>query len=402
MPFQKMRQNHTSKNGANADLAAPQTTEHFLRLRRISRINPKAPWKRYYRTRLPMLVMVHKGTLIVRRGKDTHMGIPGDVVLLTPGTFALTAVPLATGDDVLLEYAKLPPSAFTELRAGGSLYEMAALREVPSRARGVYVQPNMVPKITRDWECMNDTRTILQQLLMTLMLSASPTMTPFLRAALYERRWAFLAMMEAHTLHPAPVEFLARRYGDGRAAFFRDCRRITDHTPAKWFLRRQMQLAQAWIHAANRTVAEVAKLLHYDDVRVFRAAYRKHFRRAPEDAEIVQLMGLDSLSLNDPSCCLRPFWWPYPLPLLGVSLRPSWPAEALPEPLEEEPQSSQACTEPDGEPQPEVSSELPADDPGEKEPEGKSVTERFCDAELIPITEIIEFPTGLPELLKAA
>jgi hypothetical protein len=70
--------------------------------------------------------------------------------------------------------------------------------------------------------------------------------------------------------------------------------------------------------------------------------------------------------------------------------------------LEEEPQSIQACTEPDGEPQPEVASELPADDAGEKEPEGKSVTERFCDAELIPITEIIEFPTGLPELLKAA
>ena len=402
MPFQKMIQNDAPEYAANAGVSAPQTAEHLLRLRRISRISPRAPWKRNYRTRLPMLVMVHKGTLIVRRGKDTHMGIPGDVVLLTPGTFALTAVPLPTGDDVRLEYAKIPPSAFSELTAGGTLYETAALREMPSRAGGVYVQPNMVPKITRDWERMNGTRTILQQLLATLMLSASPTMTPFLRAAFYERRWAFLAMMEANTLRPAPVEFLARRYGAGRAAFFRDCRGLTGHTAAKWFVRRQMQLAQAWIHAANRTVSEVAARLHYEDVRRFRAAYRKHFRRAPEDAEIVHSMGLNSLSLDDPFCCLRPFWWPAPLPLLGVSPWPSWPAEDFPESLEEEPQSIEACTEPDGELPSDVSSELPADDAGEKEPERKSVAERFCDAEMIPIGEIIEFPTGLPELLKAA
>ena len=402
MPFQKMLQNVTSKYGANADLAASQTAEHLLRLRRISRINPKAPWKRNYRTRLPMLMMVHKGILIVRRGKDTHMGFPGDVVLLTPGTFALTAVPLATGDDVLLEYAKIPPSAFTELRAGGTLYETAALREMPSRARGVYVQPNMVPKITRDWECMNGTRTILQQLLATLMFSASPTMTPFLRTAFYERRWAFLAMMEANTLRPAPVEFLARRYRAGRAAFFRDCRGLTGHTPAKWFVRRQMQLAQAWIHAANRTVSEVATRLHYDDVRRFRAAYRKHFHRAPEDAEIVHLMGLNSLSLDDPSCCLRPFWWPYPLPLLGVSPWLSLRDEDLPEPMAEIRKFVEASKASDGELQPDVSSVLPADDAEEQEPEGKSVAERFCDAEMIPISEIIEFPTGLPELLKAA
>ena len=54
------------------------------------------------------------------------------------------------------------------------------------------------------WECINGTRTILQQVLATPMRSASPTMTPFLRAAFYERRWVFLAMMEAHTLRPAP------------------------------------------------------------------------------------------------------------------------------------------------------------------------------------------------------
>jgi hypothetical protein len=44
---------------------------------------------------------------------------------------------------------------------------------------------------------------------------------------------------------------------------------------------------------------------------------------------------------------------------------------------------------------------MPPDDAGVKEPEQKSIEERFCNGELIPITENIEYPTGLPELLKA-
>lgn len=402
MPFQNMIQNEDLEYDAAVGTSAPQTVEHLRRIRRVSSMNASIPWKRTFHTRLPMFMMIHQGKVVVRREGTTQMALMGNVILLTPGTFALTAVPLLAGGDVLLEYAKLPPSAFTELRAGGSLYETAALREMPSRARGVYVQPDMVPKITRDWECMNGTRTILQQLLATLMLSASPTMTPFLRAAFFERRWAFLAMMEAHTLHPAPVEFLARRYGAGRAAFFRDCRGLTGHTPAKWFVRRQMQLAQAWIHAANRTVSEVAARLHFEDVRRFRAAYRKHFHRAPEDAKIVHSMGLNSLSLDDPLCCLRPFWWPAPLPLLGASPWPSFRAEDFPEPFEEIRKFAEASNALDGELQPDVSSGLPADDTGEKGADRRTVAERFCDAEMIPITEIIEFPAGLPELLKAA
>jgi len=39
---------------------------------------------------------------------------------------------------------------------------------------------------------------------------------------------------------------------------------------------------------------------------------------------------------------------------------------------------------------------------GENDSGRKSMEERFCSGELIPITEIIEFPAGLPELLKAA
>ena len=205
------------------------------------------------------------------------------------------------------------------------------------------------------------------------------------------------------------MEFLARRYGAGRAAFFRNCQGLTGHTPAKWFLRRQLQLAQAWIHTANRTVSEVAARLHYDDVRVFRAAYRKHFRCAPEDAEVVHLMGLNSFSPDDPSCCLRPFWWPSPLPLLGEPPLRSWPYPESGGHPDEPPVPAEAPADPveapDGpceEAPPDAIAELPPDDVGKKEPEPKSMEERFCSGELIPFTEIISFPTGLPGLLKAA
>ena len=38
----------------------------------------------------------------------------------------------------------------------------------------------------------------------------------------------------------------------------------------------------------------------------------------------------------------------------------------------------------------------------EKEPEHKSIKERFSNGELIPLSENTEFPTGLSELLKVA
>jgi AraC-like DNA-binding protein len=344
--------------------------------------------------------MVHKGMVVVRREGATHMALMGDVILLAPGAFELSAIPLAAGGDVCIEHAKLPLSVFPKHFAEGNWVEQVLLQAIPIRDEGVYLQKQLLPKVTRDFESMNDRLTVLQSVVNTLLNSFEPTMFSFLRRVYYERRWSFLRMMESTALQPRPVELLAASYADGRAAFFRDCRLFTGHTPRAWFARRRMELADSWLHVANRTIEEVAARLHYQDVRLFRVAYRKHFLRPPENPG--PMLSSGSLSLDHPLCCLRPFWWPAPLPLVGVCQWPGLRPEEFPEGFEEERKSIEAPMEPSEEVSADAAAELPPDDTSDKEPADKSIEERFCNGEMIPIGEIIEFPTGLPELLKAA
>ena len=377
---------------------APETAAHLLRMRKVNLIAVKAPWKRKFSTRLPMFVLVSRGILIVRREEHRDMALTGDVLLLTPGSFELMAVPLPADATIRFEYAKIPLSVFGKQLSRGSAIEQAALVGMShGEYNGIHICKGMLPQVARNLQTLHSDVTAIESVTNTLMASLCHAVFPFLRTVHFLRRWAFLGMMESHARHRSPVEFLAANYVAGRAAFFRDCQLHTGLTPAKWIDRRQMELADAWIHAANRTVAEVAALLHYDDVRLFRTAYRKHFRRPPEDP------GMDanrSLSLDDPFCCLRPFWWPAPLPLLGVCQWPGLRPEELPEPFEEIRKFAEAPPESRAQLPVDVAPDLPPEDAGDTEP--KPMAERFRNLEMIPISEIIEFPTGLPELLKAA
>ena len=88
------------------------------------------------------------------------------------------------------------------------------------------------------------------------------------------------------------------------------------------------------------------------------------------------------------------------MPLLGVSPRHELPVEEFPEPFDEVRNSLEAPPEP--------SAQFPPDGAADSPPEDKSDTntkpieERFRSLEVIPLADIIPFPTGLPALLKAA
>ena len=395
----KPRQNEDLKNDDSAMFSSSEAAGHIRRMRKVTLLEGRMQWKRSFRTRLPMFVLISQGILIVRRAGMTRMAFKGDVLLLTPGSFELTAVPESADGIVRLEYAKIPMSVFWKQLSKGSAIEEIAVGGIRSEEyNGIHICEAMLPQVARNWQTLHSEITAIESVMNTLNVSLCPVVIPFLRTVYYERRWAFLATMEAHTRQSRPVEFLAVRYTDGRAAFFRDCQLYTGHTPAKWFARRQMELADAWIHVANRTVPEVAALLHYDSVPLFRAAFRKYFHRPPEEPS--PMLSSGSLSIDHPWCCMRPFWWPAPLPLVGGFQRSGMRPEEFPEWFEEERKYIEASMELGEELPRDVASESPSDDADDSKP--KSISKRFLDLEMIPVADIIPFPTGLPELLRAA
>lgn len=391
-------------------------------MRSVGLFEGRMKWRREFCAALPVFIMIEQGVLTIRRAGNTRMAVRGDVVLLTPGSFEITAVPMSAYGLVRFQYAKIPISALGRLLSAGSAIEEVALYGVRHEEHtGIHICKGMRPQVARNLQIPMLQSTPVKSVMNALIVSLSPAVFPFLRRVYYERRWAFLGMMEAHTLEPRPVEFLADSYADGRAAFFRDCRLYTGHTPRAWFDRRKMQLAEVWLHVAKHTIADVAARLHYRVVKLFRAEYENHFRRPPETAGCWSEGA--SLSLDHPFCCLRPFWWPAPLPLAGAGTWSRLWSDRFSDPIEESSEPVDASAMPAQAPEPvnatadqseelpqeaasglppEVDAVLPVGIAGEKEPERKSIGARLCNGELIPITEIIDFPAGLPELLKAA
>ena len=185
MEFQKVIQNEDPEEDAVVGPSAPQTVDYFRRVRRVSRLNARRPWKRTVSTRLPMLVMVHQGVLIVRREGNTHMVLTGDVLLLRPGNFELVAVPVLKGGDVCFEHSKIPLAVFRNLLGDGSWIEQVALGDTHHRLDGVHVQASMVPKITRDLELKQGNLTGFESIFNTMLISFCPTLLSFFRTVYF-------------------------------------------------------------------------------------------------------------------------------------------------------------------------------------------------------------------------
>ena len=205
-----------------------------------------------------MFVLVSQGIVIVRRAGCIDMALTDDVLLLTPGSFELTAVPVPADWTVRFEYAKIPLSVFGKFSEPSAIEQLAVGGIWNTEYNGMHICHGMLPQVARDLQILNLEMTVIESVLNTLVVSLCPAAITFLRTVYFEKRWAFLAIMELKVLQRRPVEILAARYAHGRAAFFRHCHLYTSHTPAKSFTRRRMDLADAWLHIAKRTVAEVA------------------------------------------------------------------------------------------------------------------------------------------------
>lgn len=89
---------------------------------------------------------------------------------------------------------------------------------------GIHICKGMLPQVARNLQSLYSEVTVIESEMKTLTASLLPTVFPLLRTVYFEKRWAFLGMMESHALHRSPVEFLAAGYLGERAAFFRDCK----------------------------------------------------------------------------------------------------------------------------------------------------------------------------------
>jgi AraC-like DNA-binding protein len=359
-----------------------------MRLKKI--IGPFHNQKRALRSSRPTLILVRNGMVTVRTATGTYCAQTGNSILLAPGSFDIEATPAVRHGNIDVEIASFSLAALGRAFGDGSVVESLVLRIPESENTGVYIQKRIVDLLDRELASVPTFFKNVESIVTRILNTCAASTFRFARFGFFEKRWAFQALLEANVLRPGVVEWLAGHYIDGRAAFFRDCKIFVGMSPAKWIKTRRLELARAWLRHGKASIEDIAKVLAFCNVRALRTALWKHFEMTIDelkDTEGMRLFGI-------PLVAFRPFWWPSPLPLIGEAQRRRHPAdevselaESAPEPCEEESPTNDAR-------------DLPPEDGGNAEP--KPVKERFFSLEMIPVAEIIPFPSGLPVLLKAA
>ncbi len=369
-------------------------------------------WTQHFSTHNPMIVLVHNGMIKVCRGNCGVVAETGDIVLLTPGIFELHAIPALRGGIINVEYMKFPLSAVAKLVRDCGRIECLALR--PEEDPGTFVLKRKLHHVLSTIAASPMDLNPMERMLNSVINSGSPSVFPFLRSAYFNMRWAFQLMMESRTLRPTAVDLLAKTYARGRAAFFEDCKLYTGLTPLEWFRKRRMELADAWLHVAGNPVWEVAAALQYKGVGKFRREYRKYYHRHPEERRDSLRLG-GELDIESPLCCLRPFWWSYPLPLgqhdlLGMSGATfadgcAAPSLDLVVPIEESEIQSPKPENPNAEQCADQIAGARHQQPlplNPREEESQTLVTKFMNLESISVADLLPFPADLPVLLKAA
>lgn len=353
-------------------------------MRRICRCVSGAHWRRTFDVTQPMLVVVRSGFVVVRRDGATTLINRGETALLTPGYFELEATPAMRHGSIDVEYGEIPMAHLSKMLLHAPVTERLILGVPEKFDRGVYVQRGMVSRLDAMFDALPEQSRTIEAMATTVLTSLQASTFPFMKFAFFERRWALLALMEAKVIRRFPASFIAARYATGRAAFFRDCQTFLGRRPEKWFRQRRMELARIWIQHSGTSSKAVASVLGYRKCKEFRAAYRRyHGRTVEESSNSRPWAGLDS---RTKASCMRPFWWPAPLPLLDADGEPFYPEEAVDDRQRKEDERQ------------------PHDD--EDAAKTEQIAEAFSDDffALKPeaVAKIIPFPPELPGLLMAA
>lgn len=346
-------------------------------------------WNRRLRSNRPTLILVRNGTVAVRTAGGTYCAHSGDSILLAPGVFDIEATPAIIHGNIDLKIASFSLAAVGRALGDGSVVESLVFGIPESENTGVYIQKAVVDFLERECAAVPFFFKDVGAMVIRILNTVKPSTLPFARFAFFERRWAFQSLLETHVLRPGVVEWLAANYINGRAAFFRDCKIFVGMSPAKWINKRRLELAVAWLRHGKASIQSIAEVLGFCNVRAFRTALWKHFKMSIEKLRDTE--GIRALEIRH--VAFRPFWWPSPLPLFKRTQRPGRPADESSRPVESPPVPRDQSPA-------DVTSELPP--AAESDTKPKPVEERFLNMELIPVAEIIPFPTGLPELLKAA
>ena len=324
-------------------------------------------WKRKMRLSRPMLILVRNGTVTVRTAAGTYCAHADSSMLLAPGTFEIEATPAVRHGGMDVEMCGFSMDAFSRAFGEASHVENLALAIPASENAGVYVQKWTVSCLDRERAAVPHLMGDVEAIVMRIFNTSVASTIAFARFTFFDRRWAFQSLLETHFLRPGAVEWMADRYTGGRAAFFCDCKTFVGMSPAKWIERRRMELACGWIRHSKAGVEDIAKILGYINVRALRTALWKYFEMPLH--ELKDMTGLNAMGF--PYRPFRPFWWPFPLPLIGGANKlvvPEYQRRVL-------------------------------------EPEDL-VTENICSGffEMKPeaVAKIIPFPAELPELLAAA
>jgi AraC-like DNA-binding protein len=263
-----------------------------------------------------VLVLVRNGLVIFRHGGSVHVVQAGESALITPGNYDMEAVPAVSRGAIDFEYGAFPIALLREIFGNAHQIEAFVLGFSKVEDCGVHVERNSVAPIDN---VLRQNLTFSQgteSCVKFVIHSGSLPALLFARFGFYEKQWALEALLESHIGHKLPVSVIEQGYATGPATFQRDCHDYLGLAPGKWYHRRRMELARNWIEHSTAAPSAVAATLGYENCEQFAADYKKHHRLTVEKS--ANAAPWEKLENAIMTACLRPFWWPSPLPLLSA------------------------------------------------------------------------------------
>lgn len=353
-------------------------------------------WRRTFCCAGPVIALISRGRLAIRRGGTTTIADAGDTVLLGPGTIDLEAFPQLTGMGVEVRIAEFSMAVLGDILREAPAFEALALCLPEEKDTGIYVQDQTFAKL-RPYLESPESLPNLREVVNLIIQSVSATAIRFVRNTFFRQRWSRLMFMENHALRVDTINSIANNYPGGADCFYRDCRTYLGSPPSVWLRRRRMEIGRHWLTHSAATIEEVAKSLGYKTVLGFEIDFRKVHelpaRRLIREEPWKKMTDAKSAE------CLRPFWWPKPLPL-------SFPDVPEPDLRELDPilaAEFERMANPTPVSNANASSE--SDDAGGNSREASSqqsreeVAAQFWSREPLDASVIVPFPTDLPAIV---
>ena len=254
-----------------------------------------------------LLVLAREGSIILNGDDCSLLLQEGDAALIPPSRFRITEIPRLGFTQGETLYWFFNQRTLADLIAGkDGVHEMAARVSLPELP--FYPVPRLGGALSAaaafgSLRSLTDLRTVF----IAMFNTGAALAYNFVKHAVFVPRIKLCLYLETQCLGVTDLAAIAKRYPEGPHAFRRDSAFYLGMPVTRWLFRRKVELAQTWLRYSDRSEQEVAHLLGYDDLRVFRGHLKRYGRFSPLELEALRRFGSKVVYGQD---CCPPFWLP--------------------------------------------------------------------------------------------